>query len=208
MNDGEYINRPESINPGKLNNLAKEKIFLGLCTYLSIKYELSVILLRTIFSLLILWGGMGILVYLIFSILLRHKLNELKLTTNGNFFWGIVLVFSGFLFILKNTFIFSVLNIFEFSNTFIISSVFILLGVILIINKDDLFSYSQENYQLIKLGEDDKKIFGVCSGLANYLDVNANALRMIWMLFSFATAGIGAIIYLVLFFLLRDSNLD
>ncbi len=43
----------------------------------------------------------------------------------------------------------------------------------------------------------DKKIFGVCSGLANYFDMDATVMRIIFLVAFFAF-GTGLLLYLVL----------
>lgn len=44
--------------------------------------------------------------------------------------------------------------------------------------------------------EDDAKIFGVCGGLAEYLDVNPTLIRVLWIIFSLAY-GCGILAYLI-----------
>lgn len=41
-----------------------------------------------------------------------------------------------------------------------------------------------------------KKLLGVCSGLANYLDVDVTIVRLIWVLMFFC-AGVGVVAYLI-----------
>ncbi|WP_455718698.1 PspC domain-containing protein [Anaerosporobacter sp.] len=43
----------------------------------------------------------------------------------------------------------------------------------------------------------DKKICGVCSGLADYINVDPTVVRLLWILFSCITAGTGIIAYLI-----------
>ena len=44
--------------------------------------------------------------------------------------------------------------------------------------------------------KNNKKIFGVCGGLAEYFDIDATVLRLIWTL-AVVCAGVGVIAYLV-----------
>ena len=43
----------------------------------------------------------------------------------------------------------------------------------------------------------DRKIAGVCAGVARYLDWNATAVRLLWLLL-FLFAGTGGLLYLIL----------
>jgi phage shock protein C len=42
----------------------------------------------------------------------------------------------------------------------------------------------------------DKKIAGVCSGFARYLDMDVTLMRVLWLILAFAT-GVGFIVYVV-----------
>lgn len=54
----------------------------------------------------------------------------------------------------------------------------------------------------LKKGE--KKIFGVCSGLANYFDMDPTVMRVIFLL-AFLFAGVGLLLYLLLAFVMPDK---
>lgn len=51
----------------------------------------------------------------------------------------------------------------------------------------------------------DRKIFGVCGGIANYLDVDPTLIRLIWA-GSIICFGVGGVAYLVAALILPDEN--
>jgi len=53
----------------------------------------------------------------------------------------------------------------------------------------------------------DKKIGGVCAGLADYFDLDATIVRVVWLLAIFF-AGTGFLIYIVLWIVLPLAPLD
>lgn len=53
----------------------------------------------------------------------------------------------------------------------------------------------------LTLSASDKKIGGVCSGLAKYLDIDPLIVRIIWLVLVLC-CGVGLIAYLLLWFLL------
>jgi phage shock protein C len=55
-----------------------------------------------------------------------------------------------------------------------------------------------------KLVKGEKKIFGVCSGLANYLDIDPTVIRIIFVL-AFLGFGIGLLIYIVMALIMPDK---
>lgn len=52
----------------------------------------------------------------------------------------------------------------------------------------------------------DRKLFGICGGIAQYLDVDPTFIRVIYVVLSFCTAIIPSIIlYLVLNFIIPEA---
>lgn len=51
----------------------------------------------------------------------------------------------------------------------------------------------------------DRKIFGVCGGIANYLDVDPTLIRLIWA-GSIICFGVGGVAYLIAALVLPDEN--
>lgn len=53
----------------------------------------------------------------------------------------------------------------------------------------------------------DRKLFGICGGIAQYLDVDSTFIRVIYVVLSFCTAIIPSIIlYLVLNFIIPEAK--
>jgi len=55
-----------------------------------------------------------------------------------------------------------------------------------------------------KLVKGEKKLFGVCSGLANYLDIDPTVMRIIFVL-GFLGFGVGLLVYIVMAFIMPDK---
>ena len=55
-----------------------------------------------------------------------------------------------------------------------------------------------------KLIKGEKKIFGVCSGLANYLDIDPTVMRIIFVL-AFLAFGVGLLVYIVMALIMPDK---
>ena len=55
-----------------------------------------------------------------------------------------------------------------------------------------------------KLTKGEKKIFGVCSGLANYLDIDPTVMRLVFVA-AFLTFGMGLLIYIVFSFIMPEK---
>ena len=53
----------------------------------------------------------------------------------------------------------------------------------------------------------DKKIAGVCAGLADYLDIDATLVRGLWILFALL-GGSGILAYLILWLLMPEAGTE
>jgi len=55
-----------------------------------------------------------------------------------------------------------------------------------------------------RLVKGEKKLFGVCSGLANYLDIDPTLMRALFVI-AVLMAGTGVLAYIVLAFIMPDK---
>ncbi len=51
--------------------------------------------------------------------------------------------------------------------------------------------------KILYLSEKDKKIGGVCGGIAEYLGVDSTIVRLIWIVVTLLSWGLGIIAYLI-----------
>lgn len=54
--------------------------------------------------------------------------------------------------------------------------------------------------------ERDRKLYGVCGGIADYLDLDPAVIRLLWVVLSVFSAGAGLIIYIAACFLLPSES--
>jgi phage shock protein C len=54
-----------------------------------------------------------------------------------------------------------------------------------------------------RLIKGDKKLFGVCSGIANYLDVDPTVIRLLFV-FAAIMFGTGILLYIIMAFVMPD----
>ncbi|NQV37479.1 MAG: PspC domain-containing protein [Candidatus Marinimicrobia bacterium] len=72
--------------------------------------------------------------------------------------------------------------------------------------KDLTAFFDKEAALPLHLSETDKKVAGVCGGIAESVNVDSNIIRLIWVFGTFMTAGTGAIIYFVLMIILPKAT--
>ena len=52
----------------------------------------------------------------------------------------------------------------------------------------------------------DRKIAGICAGLAEYFDVDVVIMRVAWVIFGFVSVGVAVLLYLVLIFVIPSED--
>jgi phage shock protein C len=52
----------------------------------------------------------------------------------------------------------------------------------------------------------DRKLAGICAGLADYLDVDPVLMRVAWVALAFVSAGVAILIYLALIFVIPNED--
>jgi phage shock protein PspC (stress-responsive transcriptional regulator) len=52
----------------------------------------------------------------------------------------------------------------------------------------------------------DRRIAGICAGLAEYFGIDATLMRVAWVIFAFLSAGLAILLYLVLIFVIPNEN--
>jgi phage shock protein PspC (stress-responsive transcriptional regulator) len=52
----------------------------------------------------------------------------------------------------------------------------------------------------------DRKIAGICAGLAEYFDVDVVIMRVAWVIFGFVSVGVAVLLYLVLILVIPSEE--
>jgi phage shock protein PspC (stress-responsive transcriptional regulator) len=53
------------------------------------------------------------------------------------------------------------------------------------------------NVKKLYLSDTDRKIAGVCGGIAEYLEVDSTVVRLVWVILSVLSFGTGFVVYLL-----------
>ena len=101
-----------------------------------------------------------------------------------------------------------------FSWGIIVSLLLIVLGIWLIFNHikiskgnetfsdnssiSDTRSEQSHEIKVLRRSVKDKRIAGVCGGFAEYLDIDSNIIRLIYMLIILGSFGLGVFLYIIL----------
>lgn len=201
------LNNPSQV-PSTQTDTQKQtdKIFFGLCAFLSYKYGIKLVIIRIAFLTSLMWGGAGMVFYFVLSYWLKEQIKELDCETDKNYFYGMIFFLTGILYLSADSFFFRLFNAFNLSYNSITAVYFFTVGFLFLVKADELFGENSLEAVKLKLSGMDVKFLGVCAGLANYTGTNVNAMRMIWMIFAFATAGLGLVLYIAIYFFLKGKE--
>lgn len=195
----------------------KDRIISGVCGGFAEYFGLDPSLIRLAWIFFTLFGGSGILAYLLAMIVIpdeysapNYDRNDVTSQQNDKtILWGALLVFVGLiLFFMHNDLLNLVWDRFWDSGINLFLAVAILgLGIYLLYTKrTDLATMMNEGTGLpLHLSKEDSKVAGVCGGIAESIQVDSTLVRFLWVFGTFMSAGIGILLYLVLALILPSE---
>jgi phage shock protein C len=137
--------------------------------------------------------------------------------------FGVALVSIGAILLLANLDIFHFFNFVEGAFEFIFPVLLIIGGMAVIyyrqsqtedktgeVNKDPSSStessYQARSYREFRRSLFDKKIFGVCGGLAQYFGIDSSLIRMLYVVLCLASFGAGFVLYVIIALVVPYEN--
>ena len=195
----------------------KDMIIAGDCGGFAEYFELDPSLIRLAWIFFTLFGGSGILAYLLAMIVIPDEFSAPYYERNNvtpqkndkTILWGALLIFVGLiLFFMHNDLLNMIWRRFWDSSINLFLAIAILgFGVYLLYTKrSELASIMNEGTGLpLHLSKADNKIAGVCGGIAESIQVDSTLVRFLWVFGTFMSAGIGILLYLVLALILPSE---
>ena len=195
----------------------KDRIIAGVCGGFADYFGLDSSLIRLAWIFFTLFGGSGILAYLLAIIVLPDEFsapyydhNDVTPQKNDKtILWGSLLIFVGLiLFFMHNDILNMIWRRFWDSSINLFLSIAILgFGVYLLYTKrSELASIMNKGTGFpLHLSKADSKIAGVCGGIAESIQVDSTFVRFLWVFGTFMSAGIGILLYLVLALILPSE---
>lgn len=220
------------MEPKRLYKSQTNKIIAGVCGGLAEYFDVDSVIMRVLFVLLAFFGGSGFILYIACWIIMpknvpggegQNESGESK-ATNARKVFGIVLIFGGAILLFSNLGFFSFLHMWDISWSFVFPILLILLGMAIIYYRQterppataspadtpadapiDSMPPTQ-SIRTFRRSSTDKKLFGVCGGLARYFSIDSTLLRLLYIILCLASFGAGVVLYITLVLLVPDDR--
>lgn len=194
-----------------------ERVISGVCGGFSEYFNLDPALIRLVWIFFTLFGGSGILAYILAMIIIpdEYSSRDEKPVQNKNLrrstpLWGAVLIVVGFILFLQHGHVIRIIfhSFWGAGINVVLALGLIGVGIYLVYSrKSDVKSVFDSEFTTgLHISETDKKIFGVCGGIAESLQIDPTIVRFIWVFATFMSVGIGIVLYGVLALILPKSS--
>ncbi|MFZ4620012.1 MAG: PspC domain-containing protein [Bacteroidota bacterium] len=146
-----------------------------------------------------------------------------KKDTVRNWFGGALVVF-GFIILLSNLEIFHFFNFLEDAFEYVFPVLLIILGMAIIYYRQSQqenppqqsqgdqsapaaeYTTQAESFRQFRRSSGDKKLFGVCGGMAQYFGIDSSLLRMLYVVLCLASFGAGFVLYILIAIVVPYDN--
>jgi phage shock protein PspC (stress-responsive transcriptional regulator) len=197
----------ENIQRKKLYRSRADRMIAGVCGGLAEYFNIDSTLVRLLWVLLIIAGGTGILAYIIAIIIIPNNPGQTEASstrgkTNAGLLIGIALVLIGIFLLLER---FDFFYFWDVPWGVLWAVLLILIGIAILVNRPKTEEQVDTNIQQetstpgesapvknitarrLYRSRTDRKISGVCGGIAEYFDIDSSLIRIIWLLVTIGT---------------------
>ena len=215
-------------SPRRLYKSRQNRMIDGVCGGVAEYLNMDPTIVRILWVIVTFMGGAGILLYIAAMIIMpvnpEHAAQSAPPATaepaaakaglggsDSKKFWGGLFVILGALILFSNLGFLRWMHWWDFSWTVVFPLLLILAGAALIYHslsraKGVAPATAEGEAGLaggtapkeLRRSRTDKKMFGVCGGLAKYLDMDSTVVRIVFIILTLASFGIGILLYLLM----------
>jgi len=217
------------MEPKRLFKSQTNKIIAGVCGGLAEYFDVDPVIMRVLFVLLAFFGGSGFVLYVACAIIMPKRVINLgdmegppaeSRSTNARKLFGIALIVGGAIVLFSNLGMFSFLHMWDISWSFVFPILLILLGMAIIYYRQAERTPAADQpsdvpfetpppaapYRTFRRSRTDKKLGGVCGGLAKYFSIDSTLFRLLYIILCLASFGAGIVLYITLVLLVPYEN--
>ncbi len=211
----EKTNNDTESTPKRLYRSRHDRMLAGVCGGIADYLNVESVLVRIIWVVLTLLGGMGLLMYIASVIIIPENPEEIgeeeqkKKGDEKTLFWGALLIIIGVGLLLKQFGFFHYFNFWSVPWQLIWAIFLILVGIFLLYNRESVRYFkgaeaedesdgADEKQAQIYRSRENRMLSGVCGGLAEYFKIDPTIVRLVYLFLTLASVGIGIIAYIIM----------
>ena len=198
----------------KLYRSQVNRMIGGVCGGLAEYFTIDPNLMRLLFVILTFMGGSGILIYIASLIIIPNNPDQSipekreSIIQDKPLFWGSLLIVIGLFLLSRQLGLFYSFHLWHIPWQTVWAVVLIIIGAVLLFNKSKMSKPEGEE------GKPEKKLYrsrsqkmlsGVCGGLSEYFDIDVSLVRVLWVIGTLLSIGLGVLAYIVMLIVFQED---
>jgi phage shock protein PspC (stress-responsive transcriptional regulator) len=198
----------------KLYRSQTNRMVGGVCGGMAEYFSIDPNLMRLVFVILTFLGGSGILIYIASLIIIPNNPDQTIPEKRENvirdkpLFWGSLLIVIGLFILFRQLGLFYSFHFWHIPWQSVWAVILIIIGVVLLFNKtkaDQAEGIEGETDKKLYRSRSQKMLGGICGGLAEYFDIDVSVVRVLWVIGTLLSIGLGILAYLVILIIFPEK---
>ncbi len=191
----------------KLYRSQENRMIGGVCGGIAEYFNIDPNLMRLLFVVLTFLGGSGILIYIASLIIIPNNPDQTIPETRENvirdkpLFWGSLLIVIGLFLLFRQLGLFYSFHFWQIPWQSVWAVVLIIIGAVLLFNKtrsDKTEDKEKDSDKKLYRSRSQKMVGGVCGGLSEYFDIDVSIIRVLWVIGTLLSIGLGILAYIIM----------
>ena len=215
----------------RLYKSRQHRVIDGICGGIAEYFEVDPTLVRILWVMITLLGGSGFVLYIAAMIIMPvnpvHNITVQPTPTSTKNpdrkrFWGIFLILFGAFILLTNLGLFAAFHWWHMSWDIMFPVVLIVVGLwfIYVHTRRPAIAYEHsqdsseqqlppnyhQHFRELQRSKTDRKLFGVCGGIAKYFNADSTIVRVLYIFLVLASFGWGLLLYLIMTIVMPEEK--
>lgn len=212
----------------RLYKSRRNRVIDGVCGGIGEYFDVDPTIVRILWVFLTFLGGSGLILYIVAMVIMPVNREDYPpgeaappstVNPDRRRYWGIVLILIGMFVLIERTEVLSGFSWWAFSRTFLFPVSLIVIGLMFIYAhtrripppvaaSPDGGPVSPQSHRELRRSSRDKKICGVCGGMAQYFGYDSTIVRILFVFLVLASFGWGLLLYVILCLLMPEERTE
>ena len=198
----------------KLYRSQENRMIGGVCGGIAEYFNIDPNLMRLLFVVLTFLGGSGILIYIASLLIIPNNPDQTIPETRENvirdkpLFWGSLLVVIGLFLLSRQLGLFYYFHFWQIPWQSVWAVILIIIGAVLLFNKsrsDKTEGEKKDSDRKLYRSRKQKMVGGVCGGLSEYFDIDVSVIRVLWVVGTLLSIGLGILAYIIMLIIFPEQ---